>query len=288
MSDPWSAQVALPVAVEQLLQNICTTQKKDPPDDDVRQKLASLGEEAALGILRYISGSVITNSLGGFILHMINKAYSPQRLGLWSAEVVALPDAVEQLLQNICTTQKKAAPGDDVRQKLASVGEEAALGILRVISGSVITNSVGGFILHMIDKASSPQAQRLSPLRTPSSPSRLMFNENALDVHKEHPPLSFPAKTIEIVNEDRPIDAGQSIKSRDADVTSKIDQEISQSVSTDLPSNGEIQLEDGDIEVEPLVIQKRQQEDKTEKKRQLEDKADGSPLKVQDQLDEVK
>ncbi|XP_059432666.1 golgin candidate 1 isoform X2 [Corylus avellana] len=114
-----------------------------------------------------------------------------------------------------------------------------------------------------------------------------IVNENALDVHKEHPPLSLPAKTVEIVNEDRPIDAGQSIKSGDADVTSKIDQERSQSVSTDLPSNGEIQLEDGDIEVEPLVIQKGQQEDKTEKKRQLEDKADGSPLKVQDQLDEA-
>jgi hypothetical protein len=115
-----------------------------------------------------------------------------------------------------------------------------------------------------------------------------IVNENALDVHKEHPPLSFPAKTVEIVNEDDPIDAGQSIKSGDADVTTKIDQEISQSVSIDLPSNSETQLEDGDIKVEPLVNQKRQQEDKTEKKRQLEDKADGSPLKVQDQLDEVK
>ncbi|XP_062148486.1 golgin candidate 1 isoform X2 [Alnus glutinosa] len=114
-----------------------------------------------------------------------------------------------------------------------------------------------------------------------------IVNENALDVHKEHPPLSLPAKTVEIVNEDDPIDAGQSIKSGDADVTTKIDQEISQSVSIDLPSNSETQLEDGDIKVEPLVNQKRQQEDKTEKKRQLEDKADGSPLKVQDQLDEA-
>jgi uncharacterized membrane protein YsdA (DUF1294 family) len=176
--DPWSAQVALPDAVEQLLQNICTTQKQAPPGADVRQKLASLGEEAALGILREISGTVIRKSLGGFILYMIDKA-SPQRLDPWSAQV-ALPDAVEQLLQNICTTQKQAPPGADVRQKLASLGEEAALGILRVISASVIRKSLCGFILYMIDKASYPQGQRLapvvSPLRTPSSPSRLMFS----------------------------------------------------------------------------------------------------------------
>lgn len=139
---------------------------------------------------------------------------------------------------------------------------------------------------HDVDHIEVPST--VTDVEAVTSSNGEIVNENALDVHKEHPPLSLPAKTVEIVNEDDPIDAGQSSKSGYADVTTKIDQEISQSVSIDLPSNSETQLEDGDIKVEPLVNQKRQQEDKSEKKRQLEDKADGSPLKVQDQLDEVK
>jgi RNA-dependent RNA polymerase len=76
MADLWSPQVALPDKVEQLLQKICKDQKQAPPRADVRQKLASLGEEAALGILREISASSIRKSLGGFILYMINKLTS--------------------------------------------------------------------------------------------------------------------------------------------------------------------------------------------------------------------
>ncbi|XP_062149198.1 probable RNA-dependent RNA polymerase 5 isoform X1 [Alnus glutinosa] len=94
---------------------------------------------------------------------------------LWSPQV-ALPDKVEQLLQKICREQNQAPPNADVRQKLASLGEEAALDILRVISASVIRKSLGGFIVHMIDKASSQRLAPVSPLRTASSPSRPTFS----------------------------------------------------------------------------------------------------------------
>jgi hypothetical protein len=94
---------------------------------------------------------------------------------LWSPQV-ALPDKVEQLLQKICKDQKQAPPRADVRQKLASLGEEAALGILREISASSIRKSLGGFILYMINKASSQRLAPVSPLCTPSSPSRPMFS----------------------------------------------------------------------------------------------------------------
>lgn len=103
-------------------------------------------------------------------------------------------------------------------------------------------------------------------------------NENASDVPKEHPFLSLPAEKVEIFDEDIPNDASQSFKSRDTNVTLKIDLERSQLVSTDVHGNSDTQQKDADIKVEPLIDKKRQQE--------LE--VDDSQMKVQDQLDEVK
>ncbi|KAB1224406.1 Golgin candidate 1 [Morella rubra] len=123
-----------------------------------------------------------------------------------------------------------------------------------------------------------------------------LVNENASDVQKEHSALSLSAERVEIGNKHHSIDAGQSIKSGETDVTSKIDQEISQALPNDLPSKSETKLKDGpesatndflsngetkpmdaDIKVEPLVYQKRQQKLK----------GDDSPMKVQDQLEEA-
>ncbi|KAJ6914118.1 hypothetical protein NC651_016391 [Populus alba x Populus x berolinensis] len=101
-----------------------------------------------------------------------------------------------------------------------------------------------------------------------------LLNEKDLDVPVEHPP-PLP-KEIAVVNEDHPIDDGQNIKSKEADVPVNIDQEKSQSTVTSSPVNKETSTEVADFKVEPLVNQKKQ----------LENKADSSPVTVQE-LDEV-
>ncbi|CAK7337483.1 unnamed protein product [Dovyalis caffra] len=101
-----------------------------------------------------------------------------------------------------------------------------------------------------------------------------LLNEKDLDVPVEHPP-PLPAKEIEVVSEDHPIDDSQNIKSREADVPVKIDEEKSPSTVTCSPVNKETSLKGADLKVEPLVNLKKQPENKA------------SPLTVQDQLDEA-
>ncbi|GAV88061.1 hypothetical protein CFOL_v3_31485 [Cephalotus follicularis] len=100
-------------------------------------------------------------------------------------------------------------------------------------------------------------------------------NEDASDI--EQHPSTLPSKKIEIVSEDHPIDASQGSKSGDADVPSKIEQDGSQPVVTDSLINSETQPKDAGLNIEPLVNQKEEQEHK----------ADNSPTKVQDPLDEA-
>ncbi|KAG6770050.1 hypothetical protein POTOM_025717 [Populus tomentosa] len=102
-----------------------------------------------------------------------------------------------------------------------------------------------------------------------------LLNEKDLDVPVEHPPPLL--KEIAVVNQDHPIDDGQNIKSKEADVPVNIDQEKSQSTVTSSPVNKETSTKVADFKVEPLVNQKKH----------LENKADSSPVTVQDQLDEA-
>ncbi|XP_031256497.1 probable RNA-dependent RNA polymerase 5 [Pistacia vera] len=83
MSDS-NAQVPVPHSVEQLIHEICTNQKKQPPDAEARHALASLGEEEALNVLRTIAGQTIRYSFSGFIKYLINQRHnntngSPQK-----------------------------------------------------------------------------------------------------------------------------------------------------------------------------------------------------------------
>jgi hypothetical protein len=103
-----------------------------------------------------------------------------------------------------------------------------------------------------------------------------LLNEKDSDVPVEHPP-PLAVKETQVVKEDHPIDDGKNIKSGEADVPVKTDQEESQSTLTSSPARKESSLKGADLEVEPLVNQKKQ----------LENKADTSPMTVQDQLDEV-
>ena len=104
-----------------------------------------------------------------------------------------------------------------------------------------------------------------------------LLNENASDVHVEHPPSRLAAKDIEVVSEDHLTDGGQNMESQSADVPSKTDQERSQPVVADSHVNTEAQLKEEDVKVETPVNQKKPEEQN----------ADTSPTIVQDQLDEV-
>ncbi|TYH08092.1 hypothetical protein ES288_A08G288000v1 [Gossypium darwinii] len=112
-----------------------------------------------------------------------------------------------------------------------------------------------------------------------------LVNENASDVHVEHPPPSFATKDIEVVSEDHLTDGGQNSDSQTSDVPSKTDQErpqhpqkeSSQHVIADSHDNFEAKLKEDDVKVETPVNQKKSQEQNA-----------GTPQTVvHDQLDEA-
>lgn len=177
-------------------------------------------------------------------------------------------DRASQLIENERTPTKSVAQTNDGQQQ--SINKDSpmvGIPLTETLANDVVKNDADD--MEVLSTVADVEAV---PLHSNSE----LVNENTSDVHKEQPPLSLPANGVNIVNEDEPIDAGQS-KSGDTDDTGNIDQERSQSVSTDSPSNSETQLKDADVKVEPLIYQNRQQETK----------ADGSPMKVQDPLDEA-
>ncbi|KAK7272726.1 hypothetical protein RJT34_29523 [Clitoria ternatea] len=72
--------VALPTAVEDLINSICQNQNQPPPDSDIRQRLKDKGEEEAVKILKYISTRKITKTFSGYIVFMLNNnSHSPSQ-----------------------------------------------------------------------------------------------------------------------------------------------------------------------------------------------------------------
>ncbi|XVF49120.1 hypothetical protein PTKIN_Ptkin03bG0242900 [Pterospermum kingtungense] len=115
-----------------------------------------------------------------------------------------------------------------------------------------------------------------------------ILNENASDVHVEHPPSLLTAKDVEVVGEDHLTDGGQNIESQSADVPSKTDQERSQPVVSDSPVNAEAQLKEDDVKVETPVNQKKLQERNGDnQKKPQERNGDTPPKMIQDQIDEA-
>lgn len=177
-------------------------------------------------------------------------------------------DRASQLIENERTPTKSVAQTNDGQQH--SIDKDSpmvGIPLTETLANDVVKNDTDD--MEVLSTVADVEAVSLHS-------NAELVNENNSDVHKEQPPLSLPANGVNIVNEDEPIDAGQS-KSGDTDGTGNIDQERSQSVSTDSPSNSDTQLKDADVKVEPLINQNRQQETK----------ADGSPMKVQDPLDEA-
>ncbi|XP_075642090.1 golgin candidate 1 isoform X1 [Castanea sativa] len=177
-------------------------------------------------------------------------------------------DRAAQLIENDRTPTKSVAQTNDGQQH--SIDKDSpmvGIPLTETLANDVVKNDAD--VMEVLSTVADVEAVSLHS-------NAELVNENTSDSHKEQPPLSLPANGVNIVNEDEPIDAGLS-KSGDTDGTGNIDQERSQSVSTDSPSNSETHLKDADIKVEPLINQNRQQETK----------ADGSPMKVQDPLDEA-
>ncbi|XP_044463724.1 probable RNA-dependent RNA polymerase 5 isoform X2 [Mangifera indica] len=80
-----------------------------------------------------------------------------------------LPHSVQQLINEICTNQNQRPPDAEARKALASLGEEEALNVLRIIKGKTIRSSISRFIMYLINQRhnnthESPQKRpRLSP-----------------------------------------------------------------------------------------------------------------------------
>ncbi|XP_060668655.1 golgin candidate 1 isoform X4 [Ziziphus jujuba] len=100
--------------------------------------------------------------------------------------------------------------------------------------------------------------------------------ESPLEVHEDQ----LSVKGVEVVSANHLVEDGQSNKSEGADVPPKVDQERSDSINTDAPSNisnTETQPNEADVKVESPIKQKKQHERK----------AATSARKVQEQLDEA-
>ena len=118
----------------------------------------------------------------------------------------------------------------------------------------------------------------VSDVEASASTSNGELVNDKIDVNEGQLTSFSQAAGVEIVSEDHPLDAGPNMKSGDADVTSQIDQDGSESASVDAPSVSETQSNDAESKVETISNQKKQQEHKD----------DASSMKLQDQLDEVK
>lgn len=103
-----------------------------------------------------------------------------------------------------------------------------------------------------------------------------LVTENAADVGAEHPP-PLPMKEIEEVDRDNSTGV--------EDPLLEIDQQRSQSESTDVRGDSEGQLKDVEEKIESSA-DKKQSESSVDKKQQGDQKRD-SPMKLEDQLDEV-
>ncbi|KAJ7973801.1 RNA-dependent RNA polymerase [Quillaja saponaria] len=103
-------QEPLPQSVQQLVTRICADQNQRPPEPDVRQKLAQIGEERAVELLKKIASTKIKKSLSGFIIHMINNGspdHSPQKI------VTVSP---HRSSGKSCRMSQQSSPGTSVSQ----------------------------------------------------------------------------------------------------------------------------------------------------------------------------
>ncbi|CAK9141387.1 unnamed protein product [Ilex paraguariensis] len=110
-----------------------------------------------------------------------------------------------------------------------------------------------------------------------STSNGVLVNENSSDVLEGVPSSPPTAKGVEVVHEDRPVDSDQNIMLEGMGTSTGIEWDGSQSGKSGAPGRDDSQLKDADLKFEHHSDQRKQQEHK----------ADNSPTKVQDQLDEA-
>lgn len=143
-------------------------------------------------------------------------------------------------------------------------------------ASSVVGDSSGTISNNEVRHAADHEEVSGTVIETiPQTSDTDLVNETSSD-GRQGIPSSPVAASIDTVVEDHPIDSGQNVI--DTETSTKIDQEESQPVSGDAPIDVISPLKDADVKVEPHLDQKNHQENQ----------AVVSPVKMQDQLDEVK
>lgn len=144
-------------------------------------------------------------------------------------------------------------------------------------SGSLLSESI------LNEEAKHDAVHEVAPAAVPHVEANALIsndeltNKDSSDVYEGVSSSPIAVNGVEVIHEDPPVDSSSNIRVGDAGTPTKIDEEVSQSISVDAPSKVHMQLKDADLKVEPHSNQKKQQEQK----------ADSSPIKVQDALDEA-
>ncbi|KAI3426782.1 NADH dehydrogenase [ubiquinone] flavoprotein 1 [Psidium guajava] len=92
------------------------------------------------------------------------------------SQFVPLPLSVEDAVRRICIDQKQPPPNASTRRKLASLGEEAALRVLRSTAATKIKWSINGLISHIIENGTGSGS---SPSPSPSKTARVSLNDQS-------------------------------------------------------------------------------------------------------------
>lgn len=140
------------------------------------------------------------------------------------------------------------------------------------ISESILSEEVKDNDVHEELPATVPNVEAVA-----STSNGELVNEDSSDVLERVSSSQHAVKGVEIAHEDPPVDSSQDFRMRDAGISTKIEQEGHHSVSVDTPNNVDTSPKDAGLKVESHSDQKMQQEHK----------ADASPTKVQDQLEEA-
>ncbi|KAG5547427.1 hypothetical protein RHGRI_013200 [Rhododendron griersonianum] len=139
-------------------------------------------------------------------------------------------------------------------------------------SESILSEEVKDSVVHEELPVIVPDVEAIA-----STSNGELVNEDSSDVLERVSSTQPDVQGVEIVHEDPPVDTSQDFRMQDAGISAKIEQEGHHSVSVDTPNGVDTPLKDADPKVESHSDQKKQQDHK----------ADASPTKVQDQLEEA-
>ncbi|KAL9440712.1 hypothetical protein AB3S75_019390 [Citrus x aurantiifolia] len=186
MSDPavvsQQGVVSLPLSVEQLISKIYTEQNKLPPDDGARRGLASLGEDAALDVLRTIASDKIKYSFSGYINYLVKKRNnnngsplkrvcfsppSPQQnrspVTVTTVRLLNLPQDYVVKQSPIADQQPRGSPMSSISHAMrhrASIPQYVALGELEFRKAFLILSYIGEKCLEEVITADEIRGMR--------------------------------------------------------------------------------------------------------------------------------